>query len=127
MSDTPELPEGLNTLIDAYGEEQYACGEWNEHGDDRAPFDDYCKKADAAKAALVDAIVAALRAQSENARGWIACEKRLPDTDGALCLVYLPDRDGGKLRADFEYYHFIDGWATDERVTHWMPLPKEPK
>ena len=57
---------------------------------------------------------------------WIPVGERLPDVDHNLWLVVVTN-DAGYQRVTVEFYHFHEGWATDENVTHWMPLKTAPK
>lgn len=63
---------------------------------------------------------------------WVPASERLPDKDGRLWAILTESRSNGKPGPwipGFEYYHFIDGWATDQYVRYWLdaelhPLPK---
>ena len=63
---------------------------------------------------------------------WVPCSERQPDKDGRLWAILTERREQGKHTGYiplFEYYNFIDGWATDDHVTHWLdadlhPLPR---
>lgn len=46
---------------------------------------------------------------------WIPCSERLPDVDGKLWRIRTASGESE------EFYHFHEGWATDQDVTHWMP------
>jgi hypothetical protein len=56
---------------------------------------------------------------------WIPVSERLPDRDHNLWLVVVTNKHGYG-RVTVEFYHFHEGWATDENVTHWMPIPEPP-
>jgi hypothetical protein len=66
---------------------------------------------------------------------WISVSERLPDEDGRLWAVLSDTVNLGIVTGYYplcEYYHFNDGWATDERITHWLdvklpPLPAAPQ
>lgn len=66
----------------------------------------------------IDVAVDGLRKLGKETK-WIACNERLPDFDG-IVIVY--DSDHGATLADFS---IMDGWLSD--VTHWMPLPSDPR
>jgi hypothetical protein len=73
--------------------------------------------------------------QSEKKSHWVPTTERHPDKDGRLWAILVERREDGKHTGYiplYEYYHFIDGWATDDHVTHWLdadlhPLPGIPK
>ena len=44
-----------------------------------------------------------------------------PDIDGRLWPIVVV-RDG-KVAMDFEYYHFDNGWASDEEILNWWNQP----
>ena len=53
---------------------------------------------------------------------WISVEERLPDIDGKY-LVYT-----SKGFIFTQYYYFTNAFGFETwDVTHWMPLPEEPK
>jgi uncharacterized protein DUF551 len=57
--------------------------------------------------------------------GWISVEERLPDEDGRLWAILTDKMSNGKVIGYYplyEYYHFDNGWATDDRVTHWLDV-----
>lgn len=62
--------------------------------------------------------------------GWVACSERLPEKDGRLWAILVDETIGGHgaLTPLYEFYHFDNGWATDDKVTHWLDyeLPSLP-
>ena len=65
--------------------------------------------------------------------GWVSVKDRLPDEDGRLWAILIDESIGGHvpLTPAYEYYHFHEGWATDEEVLYWLdyrlpPLPSLP-
>lgn len=77
---------------------------------------------------------AAMLSAPPAATGWVSVKDRLPDEDGKLWAILTPERRNGVVTGYerlYEYYHFHEGWATDEEVTHWLdyrlpPLPSPP-
>jgi len=66
---------------------------------------------------------------------WIKCSDRLPEKPGRY-LVFRPnDKKALSLGPDTRIYYYSDtfglGWTEDfngeNYVSHWMPLPEEPK
>ena len=66
--------------------------------------------------------------------GWISVEDRLPDNDDRVLVCYY----NSKLKFNITYidsYNGYDKWENFDRwydkkvwkVTHWQPLPNEPK
>jgi len=64
-------------------------------------------------------------AEARAGEGWIPVSERLPDVDGIRWMIWVIDNYRMPYLAS-EYYHFHEGWATDEEVTHWMSLPAPP-
>lgn len=61
----------------------------------------------------------------EALRRWIPCSERTPDVDGRLWAVLSDTVNCGNVTGYYplyEYYHFDNGWATDERITHWLEV-----
>lgn len=65
---------------------------------------------------------------------WIKCSERLPDV-GDEVLIRMPvcgsfNIEGGKYKGDGQFY---GAWCSTRgrdcayRVSHWMPLPDQPK
>ena len=62
---------------------------------------------------------------------WISVSERLPEENGRLWAVLTDTVNlgaGTGYYPIYEYYHFDNGWATDERITYWLdvilpPLP----
>lgn len=48
-----------------------------------------------------------------------------PERDGCLWPIAVR-ADGGGFHMKFEYYHFTDGWATDEDIAAWWNQPIAP-
>lgn len=71
------------------------------------------------------ALLASSTLVTEPQQSWIPVSERLPDVDGVRWMIWAIDNYGVPYLAS-EYYHFHEGWATDEHVTHWMPLPTPP-
>jgi hypothetical protein len=78
---------------------------------------------------LCDLALSALDAQ------WVSVNDRLPDEDGRLWIALAEKVTNGKVVGYYpihEFYHFHEGWATDETIVYWLnialpPLPAPPK
>lgn len=60
---------------------------------------------------------------------WVSPTDRQPDLDGRLWVILTERRENGKrvgFVPAFEYYHFMDGWATDETILFWLDSPLHP-
>jgi hypothetical protein len=60
---------------------------------------------------------------------WVSPTDRQPDVDGRLWAILTERREYGKLTGYvplFEYYHFDNGWATDDRILFWLDSPLHP-
>ena len=63
--------------------------------------------------------------------GWIPITERLPEKDEVYLTCYKFDKSGSSYVRTLSYYvrerHFqYEGYA-GLTVTHWMPLPEQPK
>ena len=83
--------------------------------------------------ALIDVVMPLLRARTPasetKAPVWVSPTDRNPDLDGRLWVILVERREQGKRTGFipmFEYYHFIDGWATDDTVLFWLDSPLHP-
>lgn len=63
-------------------------------------------------------------ASATSPSNWVPVSKN-PDLDGLLWPIAVKLHAEGRVlyKADFEYYHFDNGWATDEEVVAWLPVP----
>ena len=52
---------------------------------------------------------------------WISVKDRLPEHNQKV-LAYTAESQG-----TYEEYRLCFGWAIKGHVTHWMPLPEQPK
>lgn len=72
----------------------------------------------------------ALRSETAaTAPKWVSPTNRQPDVDGRLWAVLTERRENGKRTGfvpTFEYYHFINGWATDDTILFWLDSPLHP-
>lgn len=76
---------------------------------------------------LVDHLIA----NGVTVQEWISVKDRLPENDQwALC--FMKDKSFGTFRVfqwNYIDWQWNDGneWYDEEDVTHWMPLPEQPK
>ena len=63
--------------------------------------------------------------------GWISVKDRLPENDQWV-LCFVKDKSFGTFRVfqwNYIDWQWNDGneWYDEYDITHWMPLPKQPK
>lgn len=81
----------------------------------------------------VEKLESTTRSESkECAPRWVPCIERTPEQDHYLWAVLTESVRDGRVTGyipTFEYYHHLEGWATDEKITHWLDLllPKLPE
>lgn len=49
---------------------------------------------------------------------WVKCSERQPDDDGQVWFIFERTPED-ELGVSAEYYHFLEGWATDSEVIMW--------
>lgn len=79
---------------------------------------------------------AAVKAWNTRTPGWIPCNKRMPKSIGNRCIVFCQSNTVSDF-VGYGHYEGSDGWFNLETgkpfedweliVTHWMPLPQNPK
>lgn len=55
---------------------------------------------------------------------WISVTEKTPEYDMPQLAL---NADGDALIANYVYGEWFDTWGQDVEVTHWMPLPEQPK
>lgn len=55
---------------------------------------------------------------------WISVTEKTPEYDMPQLAL---NADGDALIANYAYGEWFDTWGQDVEVTHWMPLPEQPK
>ena len=72
---------------------------------------------------LIERLTAENAALREKQR-WISVTEKTPEYDMPQLAL---NADGDALIANYAYGEWFDTWGQDVEVTHWMPLPEEPK
>ena len=57
---------------------------------------------------------------------WIAVKDKLPENQ-EIILTYTYTGIDILQYLDDTFYHYDNGYIQEDVITHWMPLPKEPK
>ena len=61
---------------------------------------------------------------------WVSVKERLPEKTITACLTYADGRaqvaDWTHDKWGWDWWFYVDG-EYDPEITHWMPLPEQPK
>lgn len=86
----------------------------------------YAEAADAIETLEHHVFIADLACKAEAAKvpRWIPVTERLPEEDGCYLVAVKNDH---KRRYSKTAWFSNGAWFARQDVTHWMPMPKEPK